>query len=412
MSGDDEEMISVEGALNIILSGKTDPAAEECSIQTARGRILSEDILAPHDQPPWDNSAMDGYAVRWEDIQSCSTEKPALLKIIEVISAGKSPRFPVLKENCAKIMTGARIPTGADTVVPVEVTGKKGKNVLIQKAGKKGAHIRLKGEDVRQGEVILKRGKEIRSPEISMLASLGKGKAPVYKRPVVAILSSGDELADLNETRSENKIYNANGYALSAQVSEAGGEPLFLGISPDIKKMLLKKIQEGKSADIFVISGGVSMGDFDFVKEILSTHGKMHFWKVAMRPGSPMAFGELYEKPFFGLPGNPVSCMVTFKLFVEPLIKKMGGASYFQPTFLPATLSHEIEKKKGMRSFLRGILSSEGNEISVRTTGEQGSHLIHSMVEANCLMDLPEDQERIEGGEIISVIPFNFPSLQ
>lgn len=405
-------MISAEGALNIILSKKPDPATEGSPIQNARGRILSEDILAPHDQPPWDNSAMDGYAVRWEDIQSCSTQNPVLLEIVEVISAGKSPKVPVLKGKCAKIMTGARIPHGADLIVPVEMTEKKGRKVLIRQGGKKGSHFRLKGEDVRKGEVILRRGKEIRPPEISMLASLGKEKVPVYKRPVVAVLSSGDELADLNETRPVDKIYNANGYALSAQVSEAGGVPLFLGISPDSRKALLKKIQEGKNADIFVISGGVSMGDFDFVKEILSTHGKMHFWKVAIRPGSPMAFGSLYEKPFFGLPGNPVSCMVTFKLFVEPLIKQMGGASHFQPTFLSATLRHAIEKKKGMRSFLRGILSLDGNELVVQTTGEQGSHLIHSMVEANCLIDLPEDLETFAPGEKISVIPFNPPFLR
>jgi molybdopterin molybdotransferase len=401
-------MISVEGALNIILGRKAAPPVEKCPIQSADGRILADDILAPHDQPPWDNSAMDGYAVRWEDVQPGPGGKPARLKIIEVIPAGKDPRFIVSKGECAKIMTGARIPSGADMIIPVEAAEKKGSHVLIQKAGEKGAHVRLKGEDVRQGEIILKSGKKIRSPEISMLASLGKGEVPVYKKPVVAVLSSGDELAELNEVRSENKIYNANGYALSAQVIEAGGEPLYLGISPDSKKGLLKKIKEGNSADIFVVSGGVSMGDFDYVKEILSTHGKMNFWKVAMRPGSPMAFGELEGKPFFGLPGNPVSCMVTFKLFVEPLIKKTGGASQFESPSLPAKLRHEIEKKKGTRSFLRGVLSLDGNEIVVQTTGEQGSHLIHSMVEANCLMDLPEQSEKIEAGEKIFVIPFDF----
>jgi molybdopterin molybdotransferase len=398
-------MISVEGALNIILAGKCHPTGEVSEIQSSRGRILSRDILAPHDQPPWDNSAMDGYAVRWKDIQTDNSGKPVPLKIIEVISAGKAPEKSISDQECAKIMTGARIPSGADTIVPVEMTEKKGKNILIQKVDKKGSHIRLKGDDVRQGTVILERGKEIRASEIAMLASLGIGKVPVYKKPLVAVLSSGDELTDLHDARTEDKIYNSNGYALSAQVSEAGGEPLFLGIAPDQKSALLKKFQEGRNADIFVVSGGVSMGDFDFVKEILSTHGKMRFWKVAMRPGSPMAFGEMEGKPFFGLPGNPVSCMVTFKLFVEPLIKKKAGSLHYETKIVRARVSHEIEKKKGMRSFSRGILSFIQDGWVVRSTGEQGSHLIHSMVEANCLMDLPEEAEVIKEGEMINVIP-------
>ncbi|MBI1824093.1 MAG: molybdopterin molybdotransferase MoeA [Nitrospirae bacterium] len=399
-------MISVEGALNIILGGKVTPDKEEIPIQSAGARILSQDILAPHDQPPWDNSAMDGYAVRWEDIQPKGSAKTIQLKVIEVISAGKTPEQTISKKVCAKIMTGARIPPGADTIVPVEVTEKKGKNVVIQDAGMKGSHIRLQGEDVRRGSVILKKGKVIRPSEIAMLASLGKGKVPVYKKPVVAVLSSGDELADLHETRTENKIFNSNGYALSAQVLEAGGEPLLLGIAADHKSALLKKFQEGKRADILIVSGGVSMGDFDYVKESLSTHGKMHFWKVAMRPGSPMAFGEMDGKPFFGLPGNPVSCMVTFKIFVEPLIKKWGGALQFETKLVRAKLSHDIEKKRGMRSFSRGVLSYPHHEWVVRSTGEQGSHLIHSMVEANCLMDLPEEAEIVKKGEEINVIPF------
>lgn len=399
-------MISVEGALNIILGGKVTPEKEEIPIQSAGNRILSQDILAPHDQPPWDNSAMDGYAVRWEDIQPNGSAKSIQLKVIEVISAGKTPEQTISKKVCAKIMTGARIPPGADTVVPVEVTEKRGKNVVIQVPGIKGAHIRLQGDDVRRGEVILKKGKMIRPSEIAMLASLGKGKVPVYKKPVVAVLSSGDELVDLHEARTENKIFNSNGYALSAQVLEAGGEPLFLGIAADQKSALLKKFQEGKRADILIVSGGVSMGDFDYVKEILSTHGKMHFWKVAMRPGSPMAFGEMDGKPFFGLPGNPVSCMVTFKIFVEPLIKKWGGALQYEMKLVWAKLSHDIEKKRGMRSFSRGVLSYSEREWVVRSTGEQSSHLIHSMVEANCLMDLPEESDKIKKGEEIHVIPF------
>ncbi|MBI1822166.1 MAG: molybdopterin molybdotransferase MoeA [Nitrospirae bacterium] len=401
-------MISVDEALARILQNNLRTAPEECLLQSALGRILANDILALHDQPPWDNSAMDGYALQWEDIRSVLTGNPASLKIVEVIPAGHTPRFPLSKGECAKIMTGAQVPFGADTVVPVEVTDKTGEKVLIQKIGGKGDHIRRKGEDFRKGEVILNQGKKIRPAEIAMLASLGKGSVSVFKKPKVAVLSTGDELAELNEPRAENKIYNSNGHALCAQVLEAGGEPLFLGVSPDSKDALLRKIQEGSSADILVISGGVSMGDFDYVKEVLTTHGKMNFWRVAMRPGAPFAFGEFNGKPFFGLPGNPVSCMVTFKLLVEPFLKKMGGAAKYFPAPFNARLTHEIRKKKGLRTFLRGLVFSEGHEWRVKTTGEQGSHLIHSMVEANCLMDLPEHLEKLEDGAKVSLIPFDF----
>lgn len=398
-------MISVEEALDIVLSKSKVVSSEECDIRMARGRILAASILAPHDQPPWDNSAMDGYAVRWEDIGSVTVENPVSLKVIEVIPAGLTPRLTVQRGECAKIMTGARIPPGADTVIPVEMTEKKGAEVLIQKAGKINDHIRLKGEDVRQGKMILNQGKRLRPSEISMLASLGKSRVPVFKKPLVAVLSTGDELAELNEARPENKIFNSNGYALCAQTEEAGGEPLYLGISPDSKEALLEKVREGESADILVISGGVSMGDFDYVREVLTSHGKMHFWRTAMRPGSPLAFGEFNGKPFFGLPGNPVSCMVTFKLFVEPLVRKMGGAAQFKTEGFPAILAQDIKKKKGMRSFLRGVFYFDRHEWRVKLMGEQGSHLIHSMVEANCLMDLPEELEKIEAGTKIAVIP-------
>jgi molybdopterin molybdotransferase len=405
ISGEDLKMISVEKALDIVLSASKTPSSEECDIRLARGRILANSILAPHDQPPWDNSAMDGYAVRWEDIRSVTDDNPVSLKIIEVIPAGQTPRLTVQMGECAKIMTGGRIPPGADMVIPVEMTGKNGEEVLIQKTGKIGDHIRLKGEDVRQGRVILKEGKRLRPSEISMLASLGKRGIPVFKKPVIAVLSTGDELAELNAIRPDEKIFNSNGYALCAQVEEAGGEPLYLGIAPDSKEALLEKIREGESADILVLSGGVSMGDFDYVREVLTAHGKLHFWRAAMRPGSPVAFGEFNGNPFFGLPGNPVSCMVTFKLFVEPLLKKMGGASQFKSETFPATLDQDVYKKKGMRSFLRGVLYPDHHEWKVKLTGEQGSHLIHSMVDANCLMDLPEELERVEAGTKIMVIP-------
>ncbi|MHB8481880.1 MAG: molybdopterin molybdotransferase MoeA [Nitrospiria bacterium] len=401
-------MISVNEALDTILQMNLKTVPEGCSLQSALGRVLATDVLASCDQPPWNNSAMDGYAVKWADIQSVLTGKPASLKIVEVIPAGHTPQFSISEGKCAKIMTGARIPFGADTVIPVEVTEKAGDHVLIKRVGGKGDHVRLRGEDVCKGETVLNQGKRLRPAEIAMLASLGNGTVPVFKKPKVAVLSTGDELAELNEPRAENKIYNSNGHGLCAQVLEAGGEPFYLGISSDSKEALLGKMNEGKSADILVISGGVSMGDFDYVKEVLTTHGRMSFWRVAMRPGAPFAFGEFNGKPLFGLPGNPVSCMVTFKLFVEPFLKKMGGANQFMPLSFHARLTRPVTKKKGLRTFLRGILLSENYEWRVRTTGEQGSHLIHSMVEANCLMDLPEHLETLSEGTNVDVIPFNF----
>ncbi|MFI5304500.1 MAG: gephyrin-like molybdotransferase Glp [Nitrospiria bacterium] len=400
-------MITVEDAIEIVLSNSKIIDIEDCPIRDTLGRILASSILAPHDQPPWDNSAMDGYAVRWEDIQAGSEHNPVTLRKIEVIPAGQAPRFPLNKGECSKIMTGARIPTGADTVVPVEVTNQIGEEILILKTGSKNDHIRLKGEDVQKGKTVLKKGKRIRPSEISMLASLGILRVPVFKKPIIAVLSTGNELTELNEKRSENKIFNSNGYALCALAEECGGFPLDLGIAQDSKDALLKKLQEGESADILVVSGGVSMGDFDYVREVLGAYGKIKFWRTAMRPGSPVAFGEYNGKPFFGLPGNPVSCMVTFKLFVEPLVKKMGGASLFRSEAFPAILDQEIHKKKGLRSFLRGVIFNDRQEIKVKLTGEQGSHLIHSMVEANCLIDVPEELEHVEEGKKIMVIPLD-----
>lgn len=392
-------------AQKVVLDATAVLGLEKISILDALGRVLGEDIVAERDNPPWNNSAMDGFAVRWDDIkQEHAIQKPVTLAVIEDVPAGKMPSKTVGAGQAIRIMTGAPIPQGADTVLKVEDTEHTPDSVRVFKPEPRGSNIRPQGEDVKKGECIIARGTPIRPGEAGMLAILAKSFIFAYQRPRVAILSTGDELADLDERFSEEKIINSNSYGIAAAVQEAGGIPFLLGIARDTPAALKEKISHGLNADILVLSGGVSMGDYDFTKAVFRDLGaEMNFWKLAIRPGQPLAFGKIQGKLAFGLPGNPVSSMVTFEQLVRPAMLKMSGHRSYGRPVVNAVFQEKFSKRTDRRHFLRGILTREDGVFKVRTTGDQGSGILTSMVKANCLIDVPVEVERLNPGDQVVV---------
>lgn len=400
------ELTPLEQAQDIVLKASSPLGCEKVSLLDALGRVLGEDIIAPRDNPPWDNSAMDGFAVRWEDIkQDYAITKIPELRIIEDVQAGGVATKTVGPGEAIRIMTGAPIPKGADTVVRVEFTEPSQTTVRIIKSEPgKGMNIRPKGEDVKVGDCIIAQKTPLRSGEIGMLAILAKSFVLVHQRPRVAILSTGDELADLDEKYDEHKIVNSNSYGIAAAVQEAGGVPVLLGIAKDDPQSLKDKIRQGLSCDILVLSGGVSMGDYDFTKSVFAELGaEMNFWKLAIRPGQPVAFGKIQGRLAFGLPGNPVSSMVTFDQLVRPAILNMGGHQSWKRPVVQAVFQEKFTKHTDRRHFLRGILKRENGTLTVRTTGGQGSGILTSMVKANGFIDVPMEVEKINPGDVVNV---------
>jgi molybdopterin molybdotransferase len=397
-------MISVEEAMNRILARIQVLGLEKVDIIGSLERVIGEDILAPRNIPPLDNSAMDGYAVRAVDIKGASQENPISLKVIEELPAGALPQMSVTKGEAVRIMTGAPIPKGADTVVMVEDTEKAGEGVRVFQGVPPGENIRRAGEDAKKDDRVISKGSVIRAAAVGMLASVGRAFVSVHQRPVVAILCTGDELVDVDGGIADHKIVSSNSYTLSAQVMECGALPLQLGIAKDDPAEIEEKLREGLRTDVILSSAGVSVGDYDLVKDILRGIGfQMDFWGVAMRPGQPLAFGTIGGKPTFGLPGNPVSSMVSFEQFVRPsLLKMMGHKNLFRP-LVEAVLKEEISKKPGRRHFMRAKLSLENDRYVVTTTGPQGSGILNSMVEANSLVIVPEEVTEIKAGEKVRV---------
>ncbi|MEE8494599.1 MAG: gephyrin-like molybdotransferase Glp [Nitrospirales bacterium] len=378
---------------------------EKVGLLEALGRVLGEDIVAARDNPPWDNSAMDGFAVRWEDIkQEHAVTKLVELMVIEDVQAGTVATKSVGPGQAIRIMTGAAVPKGADTVVKIEETEPSGDKVRIFKQVERGGNIRPQGEDVKKGDTIIAKGTQIRSAESGMLAILAKSFVLAYQRPRVAILSTGDELADLDERFDEDKIINSNSYGIAAAVQEAGGIPILLGIAKDHPAALKEKIAHGLNADILVLSGGVSMGDSDFTKAVFKDLGaEINLWKLAIRPGQPLAFGKIQGRLAFGLPGNPVSSMVTFEQLVRPAMLKMGGHRSYRRQVVQAVFQEKLAKRTDLRYFLRGVLRRQNGVLTVRTTGDQGSGILTSMVKANGLIDVPEGVEGLNPGDTVTV---------
>lgn len=348
---------------------------------------------------------MDGYAVRHADIAGATPAQPAVLTVLETLPAGKTPRHALTPGTTIKIMTGAPLPVGADTVVQVEHTDGSDTQVQIYRAPRLGSHLRRQGEDIRVGDCVLAPHTYLRPAELGVLASVGKAQVLVYQRPRVAILATGDEIADPGEPDTQGKILNSNSYTLAGQIAEAGGQPLLLGVAPDDRAIISARIASGLRADVLITSGGVSVGTFDYVRECLDTFGfQARFWTVAVRPGSPATFGLVGQVPVFSLPGNPVASMVTFELFVRPALRQMIGHPELCRPRVTAVLQDAVEKRRGVRTLLRGVLQQAGGQATVSTTGPQGSGILRSMSLANGLIDLPEEVEHVPAGACVEVM--------
>ncbi len=383
-------MLSVEVARQQMLDTIPVLPTEKRGILNCAGYVLAEALHATENIPPFDNSAMDGFAVRSADVKDASKENPAILSVVETIAAGYAPEKHVSSRQAARIMTGAMMPDRADAVVMQEVTELVGDNVKIFESVEEYENVRFTGESVKQGDCVMTHGKVLRPPEVSMLASLNCAEVTVYRKPTVAVVSTGDELTPLGEPLLPGKIRDSNRYGMSAQVQNAGGIPIDMGIAPDDAAETERIFRESLAkADALITSGGVSVGEHDIVKNVLTKLGKMNFWRVAMKPGKPQAYGIIDGKPIFGLPGNPVSSLVVFELFVRPALLKMAGhTDLLRPTF-KAVLAADVTNKDGRVNYMRAILTDQNGEYIAKTTGPQGSGILHSLVLANGLITIP-----------------------
>jgi len=399
--------LSVDEALDHVLARIEPLAPTEVGLLDALGGVLTEDATADRDVPPFRNSAMDGYAVRGADV----TRDGVTLRVVGAVAAGSLPDRAVEAGEAMRIMTGAPMPDGADTVVRVEDTDNGASVVTISRATPKGIAVRQAGEDLRKGEVVLGRGTALRHPEIGVLASIGRAKVNVVRRPNVAVVSTGDELVDIDEVPGPGKIRDANRYSLAAAVRATGCAAFELGIARDSADDLRHALGNAAFGDLVVTSGGVSVGDHDHVKPVVDAMGQMDFWSIALRPGRPLAFGELRTKrgavPIFGLPGNPVSALLTFELFVRPALLKMSGRTKLHRPRVQARLLDRVEKPVGLRVFARGIYDAAAG--TVRSTGPQGSGILRSMSLANALIDLPEPTAGAGPGDTVSVVLTDLP---
>jgi molybdopterin molybdotransferase len=407
-----KSLLSVDEALAAILEKIPVLEPEEVFLDEALGRVLAEDIYADIDVPPFDNSAMDGYAVIAADTAQATPERPVVLRVVADLPAGYLPQTPVRHGEAVRIMTGAPMPPGADAIVRVEDTARGEGVVLVYAPTRPGRDVRRAGEDVRAGERILPRGTYVRPAEVGMLAMLGRRRVRVIRRPRVAVLTTGDELVDVDEPLTPGKIRNINLYSLIAQVRWCGGEPISLGVARDTVEELEAKIRAGMAADLLVTSAGVSVGDYDVVKTVLDKLGQIDFWRVNMKPAKPIAFGRIGNTPMFGLPGNPASSMVAFEEFVRPAILKMQGRRALRHPTLQAVAEVALDNRGGRRSFVRGYVHHHEGEYRVRPAGPEGAGIMTTMVRANCFIVLPETVERVAPGELVTVELLDAPAAE
>jgi molybdopterin molybdotransferase len=397
-------MIKVEEARDNILNAVNILPAAAAPLLECLGSYLAEDIVSGLDIPPFDNSAMDGYALRAADIVDATSSSPARLKVLEDLPAGFVAVQAVAPGQAIRIMTGAPMPQGADTVVPVEDSGKDGEWVLINRDLPEGRNVRRAGEDIRTGDAVLAAGTCIGPAELGVLSSLGVAEPLVHRRPVAVIISTGDELVPVGEALKPGKIRDSNSYTLFGLAREAGAKVIRVGIVGDDADLLRRAILDNlERADLFITSGGVSVGDYDMVKEVLADLGHIDFWKVNMRPGKPQAFGLIEGKPLFGLPGNPVSVMVSFEQLVRPALKKMMGAREIFRPMVEAEVEEPMGRSTGRVEFIRVVLREEDGRFKVRPTGPQGSGILRSMVLGHGLAVLGEEVGRLEPGDRVPV---------
>lgn len=393
-------MIELEEALEIILSQVKLVSSEKIDILSSLSRTLAEDVYADFDIPGFDRAAMDGYAVLSKDTNSASKKKPVILEVIANVPAGYSTEKVVKNGRAVRIMTGAPMPKGADAVIMVEDTEKEKEEVKIFRKVTCQENVSFAGEDVKRGELILSQGSLIRPAEVAMLASLGKENVLVKIKPRVAIISTGDELVEVGRTLQKGEIYDSNSYALFSQVLSSGGEPHRLGIARDKRENLLARIKEGLSYQLLLLSGGVSVGDYDLVTDALRKAGvKMLFWKVAVKPGKPTFFGVRKGTLVFGLPGYPVSSMVNFENLVRPAIFSMLGRDDWQRIRVKAILEKAVSSRGRRKKIIRAKLVKKGDKYLAVPATSQESSVLKSMVWADSFLILPKEVERIEKGE-------------
>jgi molybdopterin molybdotransferase len=393
-------MLTYEDALAQILGQTQTLAPVQTPLAEALGLILAEDLRAFHDLPPFDNSSMDGFAVRAADIADAGT----VLPVQGDIAAGMLFVPTLMPNRTLRIMTGAPLPEGADTVVPVEDTEARANGIAFLEAVETGRHIRRRGEEVRSGMLVVPKQSRLRPAEIGMAATVGRAQILATPKPRVAIVSTGDELVEPGTEIQRGQIYNSNAYALAAQVEEAGGVVIHRLHARDTPDALRAAFDQCAGADVLITSGGVSVGDFDYVKAVFAERGTVDFWRVAIRPGKPLAFGQWGSTLFFGLPGNPVSSMVTFELFVRPTLRKLAGHSALARPEVTVRLAEEVFHTPGRRSYQRAIVSRESSGYLARTTGAQGSGMLRSMVLANALLVLPSDTAVFPAGTELSAL--------
>lgn len=400
-------LLSVEEARTRILSRLQPVQSESLALEECARRVLAADIAATHDLPLFDNSSMDGFAVRAADVVDATPASPRPLSVVADIPAGSHPGVTLLPGQAARIMTGAPLPAGADAVVPVEETdfherapgAPLPRVVQVYRAVRRGDSVRTRGMDVQAGQIILRARQPLRPPDLGLLAMLGIAQVQVYRRPRVALLSSGDELLPVQAALEPGKVRDANTYTLSAAIQEAGATVLRLGIAADRQEAVEALLENAaaQKVDLILSSAGVSVGAFDFVKSVVEAQGKLTFWRVNMRPGKPLAFGEYRGIPFIGLPGNPVSAFVGFEVFVRPALEKLGGLNLTVRPRLRVRLAEAVESD-GRESYLRAEIREENGVLTARLTGHQGSGNLLSLVQGNALLIIPPGVKSLAAG--------------
>ncbi len=405
----DADWLPVEDAVRAALSIARPLPVEHVPLSDALGRALAATVASRVDHPPWNNSAMDGFAVRQEDVRGASSDSPVVLPVRDEIPAGGFPRGPLAPGTAARVMTGAPVPEGATGVIRIEHTdGGPAGRVTILRPDDAGRNLRLKGEDLRRERTKIEAGTTLTPAAIGVLAAMGWPRVPVRRAPRVALLSNGDELADfdgIDDVIAGRRILNSNAHALAAQVREAGGIAVPLGIARDDPADVRGRLEEADGCDVLVTTAGVSVGDHDHVKRALDELGMRRlFWRVRLRPGSPTTAGLLGDVPVFGLPGNPVSAMVTFEIFVRPVLRRMAGHARLERPLRTAIAGEPLESPAGLTHCFRVRLEERDDGLPVaRLTGPQGSGVLTSMLDADALAIVPEGTERVEAGSEIRV---------
>lgn len=415
-----KEDLSVDEALDLVLNRVSVLADETVDLLDALGRVLARPIAARDSLPPFANSAMDGYALRADDVEGARSDSPVVLRVVADIAAGTNPTVDVVAGTAARIMTGGPLPAGADAVVPVEFTDEPWReadrplpeHIAIHKMVTSGDYVRYPGEDVRAGTVVIEEGAVLRPQEIGMMAALGYAQVPVFRRPKVGILATGDELVDVSSALSPGKIRNSNSYVQAAQVRASGGIPIMLGVAGDTEVDVREKLNSAINdhVDLLISSAGVSVGAYDVVKAVLDISGDVSFWRVRMRPGKPLAFGSYGGIPYLGMPGNPVSAMVSFETFARPAILKMSGHRRLKRPVVEAITLEEL-RSDGRESYIRAQISRDERGYVARTTGSQGSHIMTSLVRANALLVIPEGVTEVAAGTRLKALMIDWPGV-